>query len=117
MGQVCNSINRIYVDKAVASRFIEMFAEETKRLKIGNGLKEPEVDLGPMITDEQRRHTEEHIKDAVSKRARVLCGGKKPQGEKFKRGFFFEPTVLIEVNHGMLIMQEETFGGRGPVCV
>jgi len=43
MGQVCNSINRIYVDKAVASRFIEMFVEETKRLKIGNGLKELRV--------------------------------------------------------------------------
>jgi len=117
MGQVCNSINRIYVDKAVASRFIEMFVEETKRLKIGNGLKEPEVDLGPMITDEQRKHTEEHIKDAISKGARVLCGGKEPEGEEFKRGFFFEPTVLTEVNHAMLIMQEETFGPVAPIMV
>ncbi len=117
MGQVCNSINRIYVDKAIASRFIEMFVEETRKLSIGNGLKEPEVDLGPMITNEQREHTKEHIKDAMSKRARVLYGGKEPEGDRFKRGFFFEPTVLTNVDHTMLIMQEETFGPVAPIMV
>jgi len=117
MGQVCNSINRIYVDKAVVSKFIEMFVEETKKLKLGNGLEEPEIDLGPMITGEQREHTKRHIKDAINKGARVLCGGKEPAGEKFKSGFFFEPTVLTGVNHTMLIMQEETFGPVAPIMV
>lgn len=117
MGQVCNSINRIYVDKTIASRFIERFVEETKKLKIGNGLEEPEVDLGPMTTNEQREHTKRHIKDAVNKGAKILCGGKEPENEKFKRGFFFEPTVLSEVNHSMIIMQEETFGPVAPIMV
>ncbi|HIE44216.1 MAG TPA: aldehyde dehydrogenase family protein, partial [Candidatus Omnitrophica bacterium] len=115
--QVCNSINRIYVDKTIASRFIERFVEETKKLKIGNGLEEPEVDLGPMTTNEQREHTKRHIKDAVNKGAKILCGGKEPENEKFKRGFFFEPTVLSEVNHSMIIMQEETFGPVAPIMV
>jgi len=115
MGQVCNSINRIYVDKKIFEKFVKSFVEETRKLRIGNGLEEPDVDLGPMVSDEQRKHVLEHIEDAVRKGARIECGGKIPQGEKFKNGFFFEPTVLTNVNHSMKVMQEETFGPVAPI--
>ena len=110
MGQVCNSVNRIYVDRKIYDRFMERFVEETKKLVIDNGLENPSANLGPMVSKEALDKVLEHIEDAVKKGARIACGGKKPEGEKYKKGFFFEPTIIVDVNHDMLIMQEETFG-------
>ncbi len=115
MGQVCNSINRIYVNEGIFEKFVDSFIKETKKLRIGNGLDEPDVDLGPMVSYEQRAHVIEHIDDAAGKGAKVEWGGKVPQGEKFKNGFFFEPTVLTNVNHEMRVMREETFGPVAPI--
>lgn len=115
MGQVCNSINRIYVDEKLFDRFVSSFVEMTKKLRIGNGLEEPDVDLGPMVSDGQRKHVIEHIEDAVKKGARIEWGGKIPEGERFKNGFFLEPTVLTNVNHSMRVMKEETFGPVAPI--
>lgn len=110
MGQVCNAINRIYVEQSVYEKVVEKFVVETKKLRIGNGLSNPDVDLGPMVSLEAIKKVEEHIHDALQKGARVLCGGKKPEGEEYKRGYYFEPTVIADANHDMLIMKEETFG-------
>jgi len=85
MGQICNSINRIYVQKSIAEEFIEKFVEETKKLPIGNRLEEPDVDLGPMISAQQREHVKEHIRDAVEKGAKILYGGKEPEGVHLDR--------------------------------
>lgn len=115
MGQVCNSINRIYVQEKLFERFVKAFVEETRKLRIGNGLEEPDVDLGPMVSAEQRAHVMEHLADAKDKGAIIECGGKIPEGEKFKKGFFFEPTVLTNVTHQMKVMQEETFGPIAPI--
>jgi len=115
MGQVCNSINRIYVDEELLEDFLEGFVQETKKLRIGNGLKEPDVDLGPMVSDEQRKHVLGHLEDATSKEAKIVWGGKIPEEERFKNGFFFEPTVLTKVNHQMKVMREETFGPVAPI--
>lgn len=109
MGQICIAINRIYVDEAIYEEFLEKFVEETKKLTIGDGLKE-DCDLGPMCTYSGVERAVRHIEDAVSKGAKIACGGKKPQGEKYKKGYYFEPTILRDVNHSMLVMQEETFG-------
>lgn len=109
MGQVCNSINRIYVERPIFERFVEMFVEETKKLTIGNGLIE-DVDLGPMVSLNAWQRAKEHIDDAVAKGARILTGGGKPVGEKYKKGYYLEPTVIVNVNHQMLLMSEETFG-------
>jgi succinate-semialdehyde dehydrogenase/glutarate-semialdehyde dehydrogenase len=54
--------------------------------------------------------TKKHIDDAVKKGAKVACGGKRPEGREFEKGHFFMPTILTEVDHGMLVMREETFG-------
>lgn len=115
MGQICNAINRIYVHRSIYDQFVEAFVEQTKALTIGDGLKNPDVDLGPMTNESARRTTREHILDAVQKGAKVLCGGKEPEGEEFSRGFFFMPTVLVDVDHSMKIMREETFGPVAPI--
>lgn len=115
MGQICNSINRIYVQEPVYDDFLEAFVERTKRLQIANGIEEPDADLGPMIDEAGREKARGHIKDAVTKRAKILYGGKEPEGEKYKKGFFFMPTVLTDVNHEMIVMTEETFGPLAPI--
>ncbi|MBS4208213.1 NAD-dependent succinate-semialdehyde dehydrogenase [Bacillus sp. FJAT-50079] len=109
MGQICIAINRIYVDRSIYSQFIERFAAETKKLKINDGVSE-EYDLGPMCTQKGLQTTIKHVEDAVNKGAKIVAGGKRPEGEMYKKGHFYCPTVISDVNHDMLIMQEETFG-------
>jgi len=109
MGQICISINRIYVDRKIYNQFVEKFTVETEKLKIGNGLFD-ECDLGPMCTSKGLEKTIEHIEDAVGKGARLTTGGKRPEGDQFTRGNYYLPSILADVNHDMLIMQEETFG-------
>lgn len=114
MGQICISVNRIYVAEEVAEEFTSKLVDRTMKLKVGNGL-EPGIDLGPMFSEPMRQKTEEHIADAVQKGARVLCGGHKPEGEEYENGFFFLPTVLENVDHSMRVMREETFGPVAPI--
>ncbi len=114
MGQLCISINRIYVAEEVADEFISKLVDRTIRLKVGNGL-EPGVDLGPMFSHDQRQKTKEHIADAIQKGAKILCGGHEPEGKEYERGFFFLPTVLVDVDHSMRVMREETFGPVAPI--
>ncbi|MDN5331468.1 MAG: succinate-semialdehyde dehydrogenase / glutarate-semialdehyde dehydrogenase [Tepidanaerobacteraceae bacterium] len=108
-GQICIAINRIYVHQDIYEAFIEKFAESTMKLKVGNPLLE-ECDMGPMCTKRGLEKVERHVKDAVSKGAKVVCGGKRLEGIKYEKGNFYEPTIVRDVNHEMLIMREETFG-------
>jgi succinate-semialdehyde dehydrogenase/glutarate-semialdehyde dehydrogenase len=114
MGQICISANRIYLAEEVAEEFTSKLVDRTVRLKVGNGL-EPGIDLGPMFSEAQRQKTRDHIADAVSKGARILCGGRELDGEEYAKGFFFLPTVLENVDHGMRVMREETFGPVAPL--
>jgi betaine-aldehyde dehydrogenase len=111
-GQVCTSTERVYVPRSVVNQFSELLADRVSRLRMGPGL-ESTTDIGPMIGEDDRAHVEDHIADAVSKGARVLVGGRR--ASQFERGFFFEPTVLVDVDHSMRIMREETFGPTIPI--
>lgn len=109
-GQVCASVERLYVQEDVYDYILPLILEYTNQLKQGWG-KEGYWDIGSMTTEAQLRKVEDHIEDAIKKGAKVLCGGKKKEAG----GLFFEPTVLINVNHSMKIMKEETFGPVLPV--
>ncbi len=111
MGQVCNAINRIYVHRQVYEPFVERFVAHTRRLRIGPGLEDP--DLGPMTTREGLEKTMAHVEDARAKGARVVYGGHRPDG--FPKGYFFTPTVLVDVDPSMRVMREETFGPVAPI--
>jgi acyl-CoA reductase-like NAD-dependent aldehyde dehydrogenase len=111
-GQVCTSTERVYVPRSMMGQFSEKIAERVSRLRLGPGI-EPTTDVGPMIGDSYRAKVEDHIVDAVAKGAQVLVGGKRP-AEK-ARGFFLEPAVLVNVDHTMAIMREETFGPTIPI--
>jgi succinate-semialdehyde dehydrogenase/glutarate-semialdehyde dehydrogenase len=114
MGQICISVNRIYVAEEVAEQFTEELVRRAERLKIGDGL-ELDVDLGPMFSRAQRERTKEHVDDATAKGAEILTGGQEPEGEAYERGYFFRPTVLGQADHRMRVMREETFGPVAPI--
>ena len=111
-GQVCTSSERIYVHESHFGRFSEELADFVSSLRLGSGL-DPQTDIGPMIRDSFREKVEGQLAEAVKAGARVLVGGKRPPA--FVKGFFLEPAVLINVNHEMSLMQEETFGPLLPI--
>jgi acyl-CoA reductase-like NAD-dependent aldehyde dehydrogenase len=100
-GQVCISLQRLYVHQAVAKPFIDQFVAATAALKVGNPL-ERDCDIGPMITDEAAERAEQWIKDAVAEGAKLLIGGK-------REGRMLWPAVLTETRPDMKVMCEEAF--------
>ncbi len=111
-GQVCMSVERVYVEEPVAEAFTERLVERVRALRVGAGGSDAEVDLGPFTSPRQVEIVERHLADARARGARVLVGGTRRSDGP---GIFFEPTVLAGVDHSMLIMQEETFGPVIPV--
>ena len=109
-GQTCASVERVYVQKAVAEPFIARVVEETRKLRMGDPAG-GEVELGPLTLERQRRIVDEHVEEAKAKGARALTGGARPPGP----GYFYPPTVLTGVDHSMRVMREETFGPVLPI--
>ena len=106
-GQVCTSSERIYVHERVYGRFSEELAEFVANLRLGNGMH-PQTDIGPMLRDHFRVGVEKQLDAALKAGAHLLVGGKRPS--YLDKGYFLEPAVLVNVNHEMAIMREETFG-------
>ena len=113
-GQSCICANRIYVQDTIASRFIPAFVEKTKALKVGPGF-DPGMQVGPLINEEARKNMQHFVEDAVSRGAKVLTGGKSYSKPPLDRGFFFEPTVLVDVKDNMPVCVEEIFGPIAPI--
>ena len=112
MGQVCTSAERFYVLDPVYDEFVDRFAAFTKTLRIGDPLG-PDVDLGPMVSAAQREKLERKVTEAVQGGARLIAGGKRPEG--LGKGFYYEPTALVEVRPEMALLREETFGPVAPL--
>jgi len=109
-GQTCVCANRIYVQSGVYDAFAEKLAAAIAGLKVGNGLDEG-VSQGPLIDLNAVEKVEDHIRDATSKGARVLAGGKRHANG----GSFFEPTLMADVSAEMKVAREETFGPLAPL--
>ena len=114
MGQVCISPSRFYVPADRAAAFTREAAQRASALKIGPGL-EPGAQVGPLFDELRLKATEALVDDVKKKGGTVVCGGKKPAGEKFAKGWFFEPTVVTGVTKDMVLMQEEPFAPILPV--
>lgn len=115
MGQICNSVNRVYVHEDSYDKFLKIFLNEVKGYEITNGLEHPDADLGPMVNETGIEKTKRHIRDALDKGAKVEYGGEEPEGDQYKNGHFFTPTAPTSVNHEMLVMTKETFGPVVPI--
>jgi succinate-semialdehyde dehydrogenase / glutarate-semialdehyde dehydrogenase len=115
-GQLCNSVNRIFVVRSVADEFVDKFAAHTARLVVGSGLDDPEPDVGPMSNERGRSRVEDHVEDARRRGAEVLVGGSRPEDERLSRGFYYLPTVVLG-GDDMVMLREETFGPVAPILV
>jgi len=113
-GQMCTAMSRVFIEDDIYDKFVADFVDKAKRIKIGNG-SDYETQMGPLISDSQRKKVLSFVEKAKKQGAKVLCGGKIPDVPALKNGFFFEPTVISEVSPGMSIFKEEVFGPV--VCV
>ncbi|MFI7965146.1 NAD-dependent succinate-semialdehyde dehydrogenase, partial [Acinetobacter baumannii] len=109
-GQTCVCANRIYVHDNIYQAFAEKFVQEVQKFKVGNGLEDG-VQIGPLINEKAVLKAQQLIDDAVSKGAKIACGGKQHAlGQTF-----YEPSVLTNVDRTMEIVQEEIFGPVAPL--
>lgn len=104
-GQVCSSVERLYVHEKIAEPFLQKCLAKTIRLRQGEGTT-PDVDVGPLSSEMQLSKVARQVEEAVARGAKILVGGKR----NLQPGYFFLPTILTNVNHQMEVMREETFG-------
>jgi len=104
-GQICTSVERIYVHEAIAGEFLRELTARAESIRVGEGT-EPDTEMGPLVDEGQRELVHRHVREAVEAGADLLCGGEVPE----EPGFFYPPTVLSGVRSGMAVVDEETFG-------
>ncbi len=105
-GQSCCSVERIYVQQKIHDAFVDAFVSTVKGFAVGDPMDEKTY-IGPLTRAPQLDVLERQVQDAVAKGAKLLCGGRRVAGRK---GYYFEPAVLVSVNHTMELMREESFG-------
>ena len=111
-GQICVSAERFYVHRDIHDAFVEKLVEETRKLRIGNGLDA--VDMGPMVSSKERDRYEALLSNAQSEGARAVVGGGRPA--EFNRGWFVDATVLVDCTPDMTVFHNESFGPVAPIC-
>ena len=108
-GQSCCAVERIYVHENIYQRFVDAFVNEVKNFKIGDPLAAGTY-IGPLTRAPQIKVLQTQIADAKKKGATVLLGGKRAKGKGLDKGSYFQPTVLVDVDHSMAVMRDESFG-------
>jgi len=112
-GQVCNCAERVYVQKGIYDRFVNRLGEAMKAVQFGNPAERNDIAMGPLINAAALERVEQKVALAVQQGAKVVLGGKAVEG----KGYFYPPTLLLDVRQDMTIMHEETFGPVLPVVV
>lgn len=108
-GQTCMAVERVYVVESKYDEFVQASLKYTKEITSGFSLeKNSPYFMGPITDSRQIQIIDDHLKDAIDKGARVLCGGK-------EQGAFYKPMVMVDVNHSMKLMRDETFGPIMPI--
>ena len=114
-GQVCNCAERIYVQAGIAPAFIEKMTAKIKAATYGDPIKNPDATIGPQINKKQQEHIDELVQSAIAEGATLVCGGKKAMVNG--KGYYYEPTLLVDCRHEMRIMKEEIFGPVMPISI
>lgn len=108
-GEVCSAGSRLLVQKSIHRKFVDELVKRVPRIKLGHGLNEGVV-MGPLVSSAHRDKVESYIKIGIEEGAKLLCGGKRPEGKEFEKGNFVEPTIFDDVKPSMRIAREEIFG-------
>ena len=110
-GQVCNCAERVYVQKGIYDQFVNRLGEAMQAVQFGNPAERNDIAMGPLINAAALERVEQKVARAVEEGARVALGGKAVEG----KGYYYPPTLLLDVRQEMSIMHEETFGPVLPV--
>jgi succinate-semialdehyde dehydrogenase/glutarate-semialdehyde dehydrogenase len=113
-GEACTAANRFYVQRPVVEEFGRRLAERMKAMRMGPGLDDG-VQLGPLVNTDAVDKVDELVRGAVDAGAQAVVGGRRPEDEKYGAGFYYEPTVLLDVRPGSGILDEEIFGPVAPI--
>jgi succinate-semialdehyde dehydrogenase/glutarate-semialdehyde dehydrogenase len=113
-GQACLAVKRLYVEAAVVNEVVEKLVAKAGRLRVGPGTAEG-VTLGPLHTAGQREAIEEQLADALERGGELLHGGRRPSGDPYDAGFFYEPTLVLEPARDARVATEEVFGPVLPI--
>ncbi len=108
-GQRCTATSRLIVHEKVYDKFLSMLVDHTKKLRLGDGLKET-TDVGPLVNQGQVETVEKYVRIGADEGAKILTGGKRPDGKELSKGWFYEPTILGGVTASMRVAREEIFG-------
>lgn len=108
-GQRCTATSRLILHKPIKDEFIDMLVEAVKKMRIGNGLDES-TDMGPLINEGQRQTVMKYVEIGKKEGAKLIYGGNSLTGGDYDKGWFFEPTIFVDVKPDMTIAQEEIFG-------
>jgi len=111
-GQTCICSERMYVDAKIKNKFVSAFVKLVENLKIGDPMSK-NTDLGPMVSKSARDTTEGFVEKARDEGGKILTGGSKPH--ELRTGFFYEPTVIDDVDQNSQLVQEEIFGPVVPI--
>ncbi|KMY55530.1 betaine-aldehyde dehydrogenase [Bacillus sp. FJAT-27231] len=112
-GQSCEARSRLYVHEDIYDEFVSKFVEKAKNIKLGDPFDKG-THMGAIIDQGQLDTVDGYVKSAIEEGAEILAGGKAAQPEGYENGFWYEPTVIANVNHDMKVVKEEIFG---PVVV
>ncbi len=113
-GQMCLGVKRLFVHESVADDFVGKLAAGLQKKTVGDGMKK-ESRMGPLHVDYQRTEVEEQVEDAKARGAKAVAGGARPEGDEFRNGHFYLPTLLTDVPDDARIATEECFGPALPV--
>ncbi|MBN2040362.1 MAG: aldehyde dehydrogenase [Spirochaetes bacterium] len=109
VGQNCAQPSRFYIHEKVHDLFVEKFVGTANAIKIGVP-EDPDTVMGPVVSKTQRDSIENFIKIALDEGGKMVCGGKRPEGPEFEKGFYLTPTVFTDLTSDMTISREEIFG-------
>ncbi len=113
-GQSCVSTNRFYVQENIAEEFISLFLEKAKLLKVGSGI-DPQTQVGPLINEQAREKVHSLVKDTIYRGGELALGGEILHHGNYAHGYFYSPTVLLNVKDEWPICQQEIFGPVAPI--
>jgi len=114
-GQACTAVKRLFVFESVAEEFIKKLETGIGNLRVGNGIHE-NVDMGPINNRKQWEYIKELVAEVEEKNeGKIITGGNVPEGSAYSKGYFFEPTLIVDVPEDSRLLKEEVFGPVLPV--
>ena len=113
-GQACLAVKRLYLHEQIADQFVEKLLEKVRKLRVGAGTAEGTT-IGPLHSEEQRTTLEDQVDSTLERGGELLAGGRRPDGEEYASGWFYEPTLILEPSHDSKLATEEVFGPALPI--